>query len=78
MMRFMTLLMLLACIAATGQLYALTADDDRDAATVQQAEPAQGKPPAGTTPQQSAKPKDTFKPSERIGADSAVSFPVDI
>lgn len=78
MMRSITRLMLLACLAATGQLYALSVDDDRDATTTQQAEPAKSKPPARPGPQQSAKPEATFKPSERIGADSAVSFPVDI
>lgn len=40
-------------------------------------EKSERKAPAGTA-QQPPAPKPTFTPSEQIGADSAVSFPVDI
>jgi hypothetical protein len=40
-------------------------------------EPAERKVPAGTAEKPPA-PAPTFTPSEQIGADSAVSFPVDI
>ncbi|MFV1972175.1 MAG: hypothetical protein ACC648_00530 [Thiohalobacterales bacterium] len=40
-------------------------------------EPAERKVPAGPA-QQPPAPAPTFTPSEQIGADSAVSFPVDI
>jgi hypothetical protein len=36
------------------------------------------KPAAGNSSRQSGKPAATFTPTEKIGADSAVSFPVDI
>ena len=78
MIRYSTLVMILACMTATGNLYALTAEDGSETRPAQQAAPE--KP--GRSPEQgsrkSAKPAATFKPSERIGADSAVSFPVDI
>ena len=41
------------------------------------ARPAEQKAP-GQTRKQSPKPARSFTPSEKIGADSAVSFPVDI
>jgi|GEM_PF-1911738 len=40
-------------------------------------EPAGHQPPTGPAKKPAA-PKSTFTPSEKIGADSAVSFPVDI
>ena len=36
------------------------------------------RPAAKNSSRQSAKPAATFTPTEKIGADSAVSFPVDI
>ena len=36
------------------------------------------RPAAGNSSRQSGKPAATFAPTEKIGADSAVSFPVDI
>ena len=80
MMRYSGLALILACIAASGNLYALTAQDGRGAPTEQEAA-AQKQNPAPSAkqrPQKTKKPAATFKPSERIGADSAVSFPVDI
>jgi len=78
MMCYSKLLVILGCMAATGNLYALSAADDSEATTKQQTEPQKRSPPVKQSPRQSAKPAATFKPSERIGADSAVSFPVDI
>ena len=63
-------------MAATGSLYALSAAEDKDSTMTQQ--PQKGSPPVKQSPRKSAKPAATFRPSERIGADSAVSFPVDI
>ena len=64
------------CILLAGNLYAATpannepADEKQE--TSQQVKPDDNsKPPAST-------PAPTFTPSEKVGADSAVSFPVDI
>jgi hypothetical protein len=78
MMRYSTLILILACMTATGNLYALSAADDSKTKSTQQTEPKKSSQPAKQGMRQSAKPAATFKPSERIGADSAVSFPVDI
>ena len=51
------------------------ADDDGAAATGKS--PASQPPSTGGT-QQKQKPAGSFTPSEKVGADSAVSFPVDI
>jgi hypothetical protein len=66
----MLLSMLLAgilCAAAAGE-------NDTDAA---QPEVQQQQPADSSTSQRSA-PAPSFTPSEKVGADSAVSFPVDI
>ena len=64
-----------ASILLAGTLFAATAEDNdtgSEQQTPQQANPADsGKP---KTPA----PAKTFTPSEKVGADSAVSFPVDI
>jgi hypothetical protein len=78
MLRFITLITILTCMATTGTLYALSAAEDRETTTSQQTESGKHSPPVKQRPRQPAKPAATFKPSERIGADSAVSFPVDI
>ncbi len=80
MMRFYIQVVLLACMFATGNLSAQSTADDRETTTTQQPEPEpqQRRPPVKPSPQQPAQPAPTFKPSEKIGADSAVSFPVDI
>ena len=58
-----------------GSLFAVAAEDsnpDSEQQTPQQAKPDDsGKPKAPA-------PASTFTPSEKVGADSAVSFPVDI
>jgi hypothetical protein len=76
--RYSKLIIILACMTATGNLYALTAEDDSETRPVQQAAPEKYGRSAEQGSRKSAKPAATFKPSERIGADSAVSFPVDI
>ena len=70
--------LILACMLATGDLVAQTAADKEQArgpsnpAAEKQTQPKQ--PHSG----KSAKPATTFRPSERIKADSSVAFPVDI
>ncbi|MEN8205829.1 MAG: hypothetical protein ABFS24_07430 [Pseudomonadota bacterium] len=64
------------CILLAGNLFAATPASDEQMEekqkTPQQIEPVDNsKPPA-------AAPAVTFTPSEKVGADSAVSFPVDI
>ena len=79
MMRFLTLIVMLVCMTASGNLYAEPAADDSETTTTQQTEePEKHSPPVKQTPRKTTKPATTFKPSEKIGADSAVSFPVDI
>ena len=74
------LLILLAGLLATGNLYALSVDMDNNPLEEGQAEVVE------TPKQQSvaeerkkpATPVSTFTPTERLSADSAVAFPVDI
>jgi len=75
MIRFTILLATLACMCATGNLHAQPAADV-EAGTP--AQPQQQKPPAEKSAKPAGKPAATFNPSEKISADSAVSFPVDI
>ena len=74
MMRLLTLLVMLGSVAAAGNLYAQPAADVEAGTPAQQ----QQKPPAGKSAKPAGKPASTFTPSEKISADSAVSFPVDI
>lgn len=72
---------MLACLAMDTNLYAQQATDAAAAGTTQQAQPEKPEkrvPPAGQDSRQAAKPAATFTPSEKISADSAISFPVDI
>ena len=78
MMRYTGLAVILACLTASGTLYALTAQDEKAAATERETAAQKRSAPVKPRPQKTKKPATTFKPSERIGADSAVSFPVDI
>ena len=78
MMRYSRLMMMLGCMVVTGILFAQPAADDSKATTTQQTEPQKRSPPVKQRTRQPEKPATTFKPSERISADSAVSFPVDI
>ena len=77
-MRFFTLATMLGCMAVTANLHAESAADKSEATPTQQTEPEKHSSPAKQAPRKAAKPATTFKPSEKIGADSAVSFPVDI
>ena len=78
MMSYTRLVIIFVCMAASGNPYAQSAADNAEAAPTQQAEPERRSPPAEQGPRPARKPAATFKPSEKIGADSAVSFPVDI
>ena len=78
MMNYSRLLVILGCMAAYGNLYALSVEEDKEAATARESAAEKRSPPAEQTPRPARKPATTFKPSEKIGADSAVSFPVDI
>ena len=78
MMHYSRLGVILTCMAVTANLHAESAVDKSEATPTQQAEPEKHSSPAKQAPRQAAKPAATFKPSEKIGADSAVSFPVDI
>ena len=78
MRRFAELLLIISCMLATASLYALSAEDETKATNSRDTVDKQHRPPVKQRPQKPAKPAATFKPSERIGADSAVSFPVDI
>ena len=80
MMRYSTLAVFLVSLAASGTLYALTAQDEKTATTDREtaADKQKTAPSVKQTPRKTKKSATTFKPSERIGADSAVSFPVDI
>ena len=75
MMRLSTLVVLLGSMAAAGSLFAQQAADVEEGVP---AAPQQQKPPAGKSAKPAGKPAATFNPSEKISADSAVSFPVDI
>ena len=77
-MRFISLLSMLVCLAATGNLQAQPAADIAEGVPAQPAAPRQQTPSAGKSAKPAGKPATTFNPSEKISADSAVSFPVDI
>jgi hypothetical protein len=78
MMRYAGLVLISFWLAASLLLPAVAAQDKGGA----QAPPEAGMGTTGTQnqklPPRPRKPVTTFKPSERIRADSAVSFPVDI
>ena len=77
MQRF-NLLLVVGCIAAAGNLYAQQPPDAAGDDTARQAQPEERVPPVRQNATRPAKPATTFTPSEKIGADSAISFPVDI
>lgn len=78
MKRNATLVLILSCMLVCGSLYALAAKDEKETANSRETADEKNRPPVKQRSQKPAKPAATFKPSERIGADSAVSFPVDI
>ena len=73
-----TVLLMSGCMLALGNLHALDNQDDRKAPGSQETAAEKPDPPAKARPRERAKPATTFRPSEKISADSAVSFPVDI
>ena len=70
--------LILGCMLAAGNLLALDSQDDRQAPGSRKTPVEKHDPPAKPRSQQRPKPATTFRPSEKISADSAVSFPVDI
>ena len=72
---------LLVALLCAGNLYALSVDTDKraqgDSAVAQQPE-ARKSQAAEKSGKKAAPPVSTFTPTEKISADSAVSFPVDI
>ncbi|MGD8631240.1 MAG: hypothetical protein PVG72_11025 [Gammaproteobacteria bacterium] len=77
-MRRFSLLIVAGCLAAAGNLYAQQSTEAAEAGTTRQAQPETRVPPVKREARQPEKPAATFTPSEKIGADSAISFPVDI
>ena len=69
-------LSLIFCILLAGNLLAATPANDEPADEKQET-PQQVKP-VDSSKLQTSTPAITFTPSEKVGADSAVSFPVDI
>jgi hypothetical protein len=65
------------CILFSGNLSAATPANDEQLDEKQQQTPQQIKP-VDSSKLQTSTPAATFTPSEKVGADSAVSFPVDI
>ena len=78
MMRLLTRVVIPACLVMATNLYAQPGPDAGATTTGRQVQPEKRVQPAGQDTRQPAKPAATFTPSERIGADSAISFPVDI
>ena len=75
------ILILLAVLLCAGELHALSVDDDKrsqDDSSVQQQSQSRKNQAPEKSGKKAAAPVSTFKPTERISADSAVSFPVDI
>ena len=71
-------LMMFGSMLALGNLHAVDKQDDRKAPGPQETAVEKPDPPATARPRERSKPATTFRPSEKISADSAVSFPVDI
>ena len=71
------LILVLPGLLLAGNLQALSPDTDKQQptgkTTVQTTRPA-----TNNSSRKTGKPAATFTPTEKIGADSAVSFPVDI
>ena len=69
-------LSLIMCAVFAGNLFAATPVDNEPADKEQK--PPQQEKPVDSRKLQKSTPSITFTPSEKVGADSAVSFPVDI
>jgi len=74
------LLILLAGLLAAGNLYALSVDKDNKPGEGGQVEVVETPKHQSVAEERKkpARPVSTFTPTEKISADSAVSFPVDI
>jgi hypothetical protein len=77
-MRTLRFFLILSCMLAGVNLYARSANDDATAVAPPPSKPVTSGKPVEQRPQPPKKPAASFTPSERIGADNAVSFPVDI
>ena len=71
-------LVLTACLAASGCVYAATTQEQKDAAAAPRTDVAKPGATDNNSARRSNKSATTFEPTEKIRADSAVSFPVDI
>ena len=69
-------LSLIMCAVFAGNLFAAAPANDEPADKEQK--PPQQEKPVDSSKLQKSTPSITFTPSEKVGADSAVSFPVDI
>lgn len=72
------LLLLLSGLLFAGNLPALSTDTDKQQVSGQAVTQQNQSSASKDSSKRSGKPAATFNPSEKIGADSAVSFPVDI
>jgi len=73
------MLLMAVCLAVNGVLHAQSVQGgDRTGAPNPGQESNTPGAPDRERPRQAPRPAATFNPSEKIGADSAVSFPVDI
>ena len=77
-MRFPGMVLIVICLVAGGPLHAAAAQEPKDATMAPETNAGKAAASDKNGSGQSPKPAATFKPSERIRADSAVSFPVDI
>ena len=69
------LFLVLPGLLFAGNVPALSPDTDKQQPT---GKTSTQKPAASNSSRKTGKPAATFTPTEKIGADSAVSFPVDI
>ena len=70
------ILPIIVCILLAGNLFAASPANDEPADKEQKT--SQQVKPVDSSKLQKSTPAITFTPSEKVGADSAVSFPVDI
>jgi len=78
MMRYAGLILISLWLGASLVLPAVAAQDERGDRATSEAGAATSGTRNQKPPPRPRKPANTFKPSEKIRADSAVSFPVDI
>jgi hypothetical protein len=78
LMRYPVMVLISLCVAGGGYLHAETTQEQKGKTTGPQASAAKPGLTDKKRDQRSQKSATTFKPTEKIRADSAVSFPVDI